>query len=231
LLTGQSDHHFNVDAVVFDMDGVIIDSEPLWRTAEAEVFNAIGVPMREEDGFLTMGLRTDEVVEFWHQRHPWDSPPRKEVEGLIVGAVISRIQQQGTAIDGVVELLQTLTVRGITLGLASSSASDIISAVLRKLDLEHVFAVAQSAEHEPYGKPHPAVYIECARRLGVSPDRCLAIEDSPAGVLAAKAAKMACIAVPAPELLNDRRYCIADLRLRSIRELDSTIINRHEVPA
>jgi sugar-phosphatase len=79
--------------------------------------------------------------------------------------------------------------------------------------------VVQSAEHEPYGKPHPAVYIECARRLGVPPDRCLAIEDSPAGVLAAKAARMTCIAVPAPELRDDNRYCIADARLGSISEL------------
>jgi sugar-phosphatase len=107
----------------------------------------------------------------------------------------------------------------VKLGLASSSATEIIEAVLDKLELARFFAVVQSAEHEPYGKPHPAVYIECARRLGVPPDRCLAIEDSPAGVLAAKAARMTCIAIPAPELRDDHRYCIADARLESLVEL------------
>ncbi|MEZ4507805.1 MAG: HAD-IA family hydrolase [Thermomicrobiales bacterium] len=86
----------------------------------------------------------------------------------------------------------------------------------RKIGLRGDFAVLQSAEHEPYGKPHPAVYIECARRLGVSPANCLALEDSPAGVLAAKAAKMTCIAIPPHELRDDHRYCIADLQLDSI---------------
>jgi sugar-phosphatase len=208
-----------IDAVIFDMDGVLIDSEPLWRVAETRAFNAIGVPMREEDGLLTMGLRTDEVVEFWYARHPWQSPSKKEVEASIVREVIALIEEQGEAMPGAVEAVSWLADARVKLGLASSSATEIIEAVLDKLDLARSFAVVQSAEHEPYGKPHPAVYIECARRLGVPPDRCLAIEDSPAGVLAAKAARMTCIAVPAPELRDDNRYCIADARLGSISEL------------
>ena len=88
--------------------------------------------------------------------------------------------------------------------------------MLTKIGLQDDFAVLQSAEHEPYGKPHPAVYIECARRLGASPVNCLALEDSPAGVLAAKAARMTCIAIPPYELRDDHRYCIADLQLDSI---------------
>ena len=207
------------DAVIFDMDGVLIDSEPLWRVAETRAMNDVGVPMREEDGLLTMGLRTDEVVEFWYARHPWQTPSKKEVEAAIVRGVIALIEEQGSAMPGAVEAVSWLSAAGVKLGLASSSATEIIESVLRKLDLARFFAVVQSAEHEPYGKPHPAVYIECARRLGVPPDRCLAIEDSPAGVLAAKAARMTCIAIPAPELSDDNRYCIADARLESLAEL------------
>jgi len=114
---------------------------------------------------------------------------------------------------------------GVKIGLASSSSTEIIAAVLARLGIMDSFDVTQSAEHEPYGKPHPAVYIECARRLDVSPDRCLAIEDSPAGVLAAKAARMSCIAVPAPELAGDNRYCIADRRLASLTELGPEMIS------
>ncbi|MCA9858916.1 MAG: hexitol phosphatase HxpB [Thermomicrobiales bacterium] len=207
-----------IDAVIFDMDGLLIDSEPLWRIAETRAMNAIGVPMEEDDGFLTMGLRTDEVVEFWYARHPWAEPSKREVEGAIVGNVIALIEERGTALPGAVQAVRTVRDAGYRVGLASSSAMEIIEAVLTRIELRDGFDVLQSAEHEPYGKPHPAVYIECARQLGVVPDRCLALEDSPAGVLAAKAAKMRCIAIPPPELQDDHRYCIADLQLESIEQ-------------
>ncbi len=207
-----------IEAVIFDMDGLLIDSEPLWRIAETRAMNAIGVPMVEEDGFLTMGLRTDEVVEFWYARHPWTETSKREVEGAIVGNVIALIDERGEALPGAVEAVRAVRAAGYAVGLASSSAMEIIEAVLEKIGLRSDFAVLQSAEHEPYGKPHPAVYIECARRLGVPPANCLALEDSPAGVLAAKAAKMTCIAIPPPELRDDNRYCIADLHLDSIEQ-------------
>ena len=101
---------------------------------------------------------------------------------------------------------------------------EIIEAVLTRIGLQDDFDVLQSAEHEPYGKPHPAVYIECARRLGVAPTACLALEDSPAGVLAAKAAKMKCIAIPPHELRDDSRYCIADLQLDSIEQFGADTV-------
>ncbi|MGD9710802.1 MAG: hexitol phosphatase HxpB [Thermomicrobiales bacterium] len=205
-----------IDAVIFDMDGVLIDSEPLWRVAETRAMNAIGVPMVEEDGLLTMGLRTDEVVEFWYARHPWKSPTKREVEAVITREVIALVAERGEPMPGAAAAIRSIIDAGLLVGLASSSSSEIIAAVLSRLGFAGHFAVTQSAEHEPYGKPHPAVYIECARRLGVSPDRCLAIEDSPAGVLAAKAARMRCIAIPAPELAGDRRYCIADFELSSL---------------
>lgn len=207
-----------IEAVIFDMDGLLIDSEPLWRIAETRAMNAIGVPMVEEDGYLTMGLRTDEVVEFWYERHPWREPSKREVEGAIVGNVIALIEQRGEALPGAAEAVRAARAAGYRVGLASSSATEIIEAVLDRIGLRRDFDVLQSAEHEPYGKPHPAVYIECARKLGVSPDRCLALEDSPAGVLAAKAARMTCIAIPPPELQDDRRYCIADLQLPTIEQ-------------
>ena len=119
---------------------------------------------------------------------------------------------------GVRETLHAVAGAGYPLAIASSSSSEIIAAVLDTLGIASYFEVAQSAEHEPYGKPHPAVYIEAARRLDVSPERCLAMEDSPAGLLAAKAARMSCLVVPAPEMRTDRRYCIADAQLDSLTD-------------
>jgi sugar-phosphatase len=213
-----------IQAVIFDMDGVLIDSEPLWRIAETRAMNAIGVPMVEEDGFLTMGLRTDEVVEFWYARYPWSEPSKTEVEGAIVGNVIALIEERGQSLPGAVDAVRGMRAAGYRVGLASSSAMEIIEAVLRKIGLRDAFDILQSAEHETYGKPHPAVYIECARALGIAPANCLAVEDSPAGVLAAKAAKMTCISIPPPELRDDPRYCIADLQLSTIEQFTAETV-------
>ena len=104
--------------------------------------------------------------------------------------------------------------------------SEIIAAVLETLGIGGYFRVAQSAEHEPFGKPHPGVYIEAARALGVEPLQCLAFEDSPNGVIAAKAARMTCVAVPDPALAADRRFGAADLVLGSLTEFRLEMLGR-----
>jgi HAD superfamily hydrolase (TIGR01509 family) len=206
----------SVQAVIFDMDGMLTDSEPLWRIAAVDALNAIGVPLTLHDALATTGLRTDELVEHWYGLHPWPDPPRKVVEGQIDTRVIELIRERSVPNPGVLEILELLSGAGYPLGIASSSASEVIQAVLETLGLERYFAVVQSAEHEPFGKPHPAVYIEAARRLGVAPVHCVAFEDSPNGVIAAKAARMRCVAVPDPALADDRRFLAADVRLPSL---------------
>ena len=207
-----------MDAIIFDMDGVLIDSEPLWRIAEIENLSAVGVPITHEDSVATTGLRTDEVVEFWYGRYPWPDPPQKEIEARIITRLIALARERGRIMPGVHEALEAVSAAGYPLAIASSSTSEIIAAVLQTLGIGRFFQVTQSAEHEPYGKPHPGVYVEAARRLGVEPRRCLALEDSPNGVIAAKAARMYCIAVPDPALSGDRRLQAADLVLTSLTE-------------
>jgi mannitol-1-/sugar-/sorbitol-6-/2-deoxyglucose-6-phosphatase len=205
-----------IDAMIFDMDGLLVDSEPLWRIAEIEMLSAVGVPITHDDAVQTTGLRTDEVVELWYARYPWPDPPKKAIEARIITRLIALVRERGRLMPGVRETLQAVSDAGYPLAIASSSSSEIIAAVLDTLDIAPYFQVAQSAEHEAYGKPHPGVYIEAARRLGVEPWRCLAFEDSPNGVIAAKAARMHCIAVPDPALRNDRRLQAADLILPSL---------------
>jgi mannitol-1-/sugar-/sorbitol-6-/2-deoxyglucose-6-phosphatase len=166
----------------------------------------------------TMGMRTDEVVEHWFARHPWPNLSLKEVEARITARVIALVHNRGTPLPGARELVADLRERELPLAIASSSSSEIIAAVVQRLDLAGAFDVLQSAEHEPYGKPHPGVYIAAARALGVAPADCLAFEDSANGVLAAKAARMRCIAVPDPIVKDDRRFCIADAVLGSLAE-------------
>jgi HAD superfamily hydrolase (TIGR01509 family) len=207
-----------IAGVIFDMDGLLIDSEPLWRIAEIEALAAVGVPIDDEAARATTGLRTDEVVEQWFARYPWPDPPKTTIEARIVARVIELLRERGEPMPGVPETLAALTEAGLPLGIASSSQSEVIATVLDALGLTDAFRVVQSAEHEPYGKPHPGVYIEAARRLGLPPTQCLAFEDSPNGVIAAKAARMACIAVPDPALAADRRFGAADLILPSLTE-------------
>jgi sugar-phosphatase len=132
------------------------------------------------------------------------------------------VRDRGEAKPGALNLINELQHRLVPLAIASSSSSEIIDAVVEKLDLAGVFQVLQSAEHEPYGKPHPGVYIAAARALGVLPATCLALEDSANGLLAAKSAKMSCFVVPDPAERNDRRFCIADRNLNSLLEIDLT---------
>lgn len=214
-----------IRAVIFDMDGLLIDSEPLWRLAEVEVFNSVGVPLTDELALTTMGLRTDEVVEHWYARYPWQGCSLKEVEARIDSRVIELVRERSRPLPGVRELISYFKERRLPLAIASSS-SEIIAAVVHHFDLASAFDVLQSAEHEPYGKPHPGVYLAAAHALGVAPTDCLAFEDSANGLLAAKAARMRCIAVPEPAVRADRRFFIADAILDSLADFRPELLDQ-----
>jgi mannitol-1-/sugar-/sorbitol-6-/2-deoxyglucose-6-phosphatase len=211
-----------IGAVVFDMDGVLIDSEPIWRAVEREVFGRLGIEVTEEDLMRTMGVRVHDVVEGWHRRQPWEGPSPAELAEAIVDRVADTIEQDGRLNEGAVDAIDYLRGLGLPLALASSSPMRLIRAVLSMGGLEERFDVVLSAEEEERGKPDPAVYLTAARRLGVVPERCLAIEDSLAGIRAAKAAGMVCITVPEhpPE---EAREAGADLVLDSLKEFDDRI--------
>jgi mannitol-1-/sugar-/sorbitol-6-/2-deoxyglucose-6-phosphatase len=211
-----------IEAVVFDMDGVLIDSEPMWRRVEKDVFGRVGVALTDADLVETMGVRIGEVVARWFERRPWEGPSPRKVEQEIVEAVTETIASEGSLEEGVLEAIEYLHGLGLRLALASSSPMRLIEAVLSLDDLADRFEVVVSAEEEERGKPDPAVYLTAANALGVSPDRCLAIEDSVAGVGAAKAAGMVCVVVPDPLVPGDR-FAEADLILRSMEEFHARV--------
>lgn len=208
-----------IKAAIFDMDGLLIDSEPLWQEAEIMVFNAVGVPLTKDMTPQTTGLRTDEVVAYWHKRFPWENPSQAEVREQIDESVLELIKQKGLPKDGVNHAVAECEAAGLTMAVASSSPTVMIEAVLNKLGIRDKMVIVHSAEFETHGKPHPAVYISTAEKLGVHPDECVAFEDSANGVLSAKAAKMRCIAIPEPPMRNDKRYGIADVILDSLADV------------
>lgn len=144
----------------------------------------------------TMGLRVDEVVAHWYEVIGWEGRSVPEVTASIVERMAHLIRTEGRLLPGVGESLALLRRDGMKIGLASSSWTVLIDAVLDACSLRGSFDVVRSAADEPKGKPDPGVYLSTASALGSDPSRCLAIEDSPNGVEAAKAAGMFCVGIP-----------------------------------
>jgi sugar-phosphatase len=212
--------------MIFDMDGLLIDTEPIWRRSETEVFDRLGLQLTEEQLLETMGVRVAEVVRLWYARHPWRGPSCDEVTRQIEDAVIEQVLSEGEAKPGVYGALELGSAAGLPIAIASSSSEELILAVVQRLGIGHHIDLICSAVAEPEGKPHPAVYLTAARGLNVPPESCLALEDSPNGVLSAKAAGMFCVAVPDPLLSADPRMQQADLRLESLEELTPELLDR-----
>jgi HAD superfamily hydrolase (TIGR01509 family) len=211
-------------AVIFDMDGVLVDSEPLWRLAEREVFAEVGLELSDADCERTMGMRTDEVIEHWFRAAPWEGATCAEVQARLEGRMGELIAERASAMPGLEESIAMARAEGLALGLATSSSPALIEAVLARLGMVDAFAVIHSAIEEELGKPHPAVFLTTARLLGVEPEDCVAIEDSVAGVRSARAAGMRVIAVPPPHLFDEAAYDVADFKLRSLEELDPEML-------
>jgi len=215
-------------ALLFDMDGLLIDSEPLWHEAEIYAFGLAGLTLTPEQCLETTGLRADEVVAYRHARAPWSAPSPEEVTAALVARVVELIHAKGALMPGVSEALAFARGSGLRVALASSSLYVIIDAVLDRFGLRSAFEVVHSAEEEARGKPAPDVYLTAARKLGVAPAACVALEDSPNGVVAAKEAGMLCIAIPEPVLREDPRLARADALLSSLFEVGAGLLEKLE---
>ncbi len=206
-------------AIIFDMDGVLIDSEPLWKIAMEKVFNEVGCNLTRKDFEKTVGLRLDEVINFWYKHSPWKNFGPEEVLQKIIAEMVILIKATGKPLPGVLESLTFFKSTGFKIGLATSSYEILIDTVLETLNIAHFFDVTHSAEHENYGKPHPEVYINTAKMLKVEPIDCIVIEDSINGVIAGKAAKMHVICVPEKTHELNKKLIIADEIFENLGEM------------
>ena len=209
-------------AAIFDLDGLLIDSEPLWQQAEIECFGEVGVSLTRRQAQETLGLRSDEVVCLRFDEYGWDEEahPLEKVEERIIERVVELIETDGKPMPGVYEALDFVQAAGLRLAVASSSRVRVIEAALQALEIADRFELTHSAELELLGKPHPGVYLTTARRLDLPPAACVAFEDSPAGLESAKEAGMACIAIPDHSVTGNSHFERADLVLSSLSELD-----------
>lgn len=206
---------------IFDMDGLLIDSEPLWYEAALESLAKFNIHIDHEAYYSSTGLRTKEFLEHWLTAFHIDLSHIPETEIDITQRVIDKVFEKGKTMPGVEHAIQLAKKHQLKIGLASSSPLSLIQAVLQKTNLTEAFAVTCSAEHLPYGKPHPQVFIDCALALDSKPTECICFEDSFNGLLAAKAARMKCIVVPHPDHIHSEKWNLAELKLNSLEALES----------
>jgi mannitol-1-/sugar-/sorbitol-6-/2-deoxyglucose-6-phosphatase len=209
-----------INTAIFDMDGLLIDSEPLWYEAAVEVFSPIGINLTPELYASSIGLRTKEFVDNWFSIYQIDKSLAPDTVARINDVVIEKIKVKGEAMPGVMSVLDQVSNAGLKIGLATSSPVQLIDVVVDKLGIRDRFSVFSSAEHLQHGKPHPQVYLDCALALGVEPVSCVCFEDSFHGMIAAKAARMKCVVVPLPAFRDQPRFQAADLLLHSLEEFD-----------
>lgn len=207
-----------IKAVIFDMDGLLIDSEPFWQDSELTVFRSMDLPFTRDMCHDTVGLRIDEVVQHWHQQFQWDlkTYTLDLTAKKIMQGVIDRIKSQGEKLPGVDYIIDFFIRNNVPLALASSSSFCVIDAVMKRLDIGQHFSIIHSAESEACGKPHPAIFLSTAEKLTIKPLECLVFEDSLNGVIAAKAARMKCIAVPELSGIDNPQFSIADITIESL---------------
>lgn len=215
-------------AIIFDMDGLLVDSEPLWHESEKHWFAKVGFNLTDEDCLKTTGLRIDSVVQFWFNVRPWNESilSRDDVSKGIIKSMEEALRHRAIPMKGCLKAIEFAVRKSksenFKLGIASSSPPCLIEAATTCLGIKQHFNVLSSAEKEPLGKPHPGVYLSCAKELGVDPTACVALEDSLNGVIAAKAARMKCVAVPGM-IARHPGFAVADVTLKSLDEFDDSV--------
>ena len=207
------------------MDGVLIDTEPVWRRVEREVFARVGVNLTEEQLRETWGLRIEDLVEHWYRTRGWKDVRPRAVQHEIVREMADHVRAQGMPLPGAVEAVRMAHDSGLQVAIASSSSRPIIDAVVERLDIAALVDAACTADDEPLGKPDPAVYLSAARLLGIDPQDCIAIEDSPFGVVSAKRAGMICVAVRT-DAVDPAAIAGADVLIDSLLEFTPELIER-----
>jgi HAD superfamily hydrolase (TIGR01509 family) len=214
-----------IEAVVFDLDGVLIETEELWHEVREALARERGGRYGPDAQRAMMGMSSPEWSRYMHEVVGLGDEP-DEIAAEVVRRMLARYAVELPLIDGAVEAVTALAARW-PLAVASSSNRPLIDAALTASGLAPLFRATVSSEEVARGKPAPDVYLEAARRLGVDAARCAAVEDSHAGIRSAKAAAMRVIAIPNRTFAPDEAsLAAADVVLGSIRELDPDAVAR-----
>ena len=207
-----------IAAVIFDLDGVLLDSETAWVEVKKEFTEDSGGHWKDRAQWDMLGMSSTEWSQYMHDELAVPVPP-EQISSEVAERLVERYRQRLPLLPGAVGAVRSLA-REWPLAVASSSNRNVIDLVLEQAGLADAFAATVSSEEVERGKPAPDVYLEAARRMGVEPESCAAIEDSGNGIRSADAAGMAVIAVPNKDFPPDPdALALAALVLDSLREL------------
>ncbi len=212
-------------AVIFDIDGLLINSEPLWNKAATEIFRQYGISLTEQQYATTTGLRSKEFVAYWLQQYNVPASQNEIAEKKVVEHALQLIDQDATLMPGVEHIFEFFLQRDFKMGLATSSPVQLIEWVKDKLGIRSYIHASSSAQHLQFAKPHPQVYLDCAAAMHTNPLSCICFEDSFYGMIAAKAARMTCVVVPSADHIKLEHWGAADLKLSSLQNFGALHFN------
>lgn len=209
-----------IDTVIFDMDGLLLDTEPLWGKSMLRIAQKHNIPIQSHQFKETTGLKIHEVVAYWAIKYPWGKNNVHQVAEEIVDDIIALAQSEARVMPGAHKLLIALKERGFKLAVATSSPLRMLHELIEFFKLTHFFDELSSADTVGFGKPHPAVFLHCAAQMASDPLNCIVFEDSFNGIIAGKAARMKVIAVPDSIHINEPRFAAADKIISSLEDID-----------
>ncbi len=208
-----------IQAIIFDMDGLLVDSEPCWQKAEMEVFAKVGISLTLDMCLETTGKPIEDVIQYWYHKSPWDNPDFGGMKQELLQITTRFIETDALLMPGVHRMIHLAEKKNWKTGLASASPIAMIETVLRKFSIIQYFDFYHSAELEEFNKPHPAVYLTVARNLGIDIRNCLIMEDSGNGVKGALASGAQVAAVPSPHDFHLPVFDNAQVKVKSLPEL------------
>ncbi|WP_377122602.1 hexitol phosphatase HxpB [Pseudoalteromonas fenneropenaei] len=214
-----------LSAAIFDMDGVLINSEPFWQQAEYNVFSKLGVTVSPQLAAHTATMTTSEVSQFWYAQQPWSGTTLEQAEQAVIAQVVALVATHGKALNGVEATLKLLTAQKVKIGLATNAPAVVMNAVLDSLQIRHFFHAVTSADEVTKGKPAPDVYHFTLQKLQADSRTTIAFEDSITGLRAAKAAALTAIAVPPADVDTHRYREVADYTLDSLQQFNLALAN------
>src|SRR4030042_3524412 len=214
-----------IEAVIFDLDGIIIESEPLWKETEKKVFAGVGLDLTTEMCRRTIGLDTYDTIKFWYSEMPWKGKDFTRLYQEIIETMRMTMLEKEQLKEGFPETFRMIRRKSMPVPVATSISPVLIATALNKFGLLDEFDILHSSEKEEYGKPHPGVYLTTSRKLGKDPRNCLAFEDSFNGAIAAKAARMKVVTIPDAGDYHDKRFDFSDLKLSSLHEFSEEEFN------
>jgi HAD superfamily hydrolase (TIGR01509 family) len=211
------------EAVVFDLDGVLLQSEEVWDAVRERYVREAGGRYDEEVQRAMMGMSAPEWSRYLHEEAGVREDP-EDINRDVVERMLDAYRRELPLLPGAVEAVRR-TAESLPLALASSSNREIFEAVLNLAGIADCFSATVSSEEVARGKPAPDVYLEAARRLGAEPERCAAVEDSHAGIRSAKSAGMRVVAIPnASYPPDDEALALADAVVRSLDDLTVSVL-------